>query len=241
MVAREPARWSRRGPGSPTGARLVIPIGDDNRYRRTFPFVNYGLIAVNVVVFLVELSQPDPQAYIARWGAVPASISAGHSLETLVTSAFLHAGWLHLLGNMLFLYVFGDNVEDAFGHVRYLLFYLACAVLAGLGQVYLAPGAQLPDVGASGAISGVLGAYLVMFGANPVRVLVFVFPTVVPAYVMIGVWIVLQFLNGVASVSQTAQTGGVAYGAHIGGFVGGLVLTLLLRPRGSRRPTRYRS
>jgi membrane associated rhomboid family serine protease len=219
----------------------VIPIGDDNSYRRSFPFVNYGLITVNVVVFVVELSQPDPQAYIARWGAVPASISAGHALETLVTSAFLHAGWLHLLGNMLFLYVFGDNVEDAFGHLRYLLFYLACAVLSGLAQVYLAPGAQLPDVGASGAISGVLGAYLVMFGANRVRVLIFVFPTVVPAYVMIGVWIVLQFLNGVASVSRTAQTGGIAYGAHIGGFVGGLLLALLLRPRGSRRPTRYRS
>lgn len=219
----------------------MIPIGDDNTSRRSFPLVNYGLIAVNVVVFLVELSQPDPQAYIARWGAVPASISAGHSLETLVTSAFLHAGWLHLLGNMLFLYVFGDNVEDAFGHVRYLLFYLACAVLAGLGQVLLAPGAQLPDIGASGAISGVLGAYLVMFGTNPVRVLIIVFPAVVPAYVMIGVWVVLQFLNGVASISHTAQTGGVAYGAHIGGFAGGLLLALLFRPRGKTRLTRYRS
>jgi membrane associated rhomboid family serine protease len=216
----------------------VIPIGDDNTSRRTFPVVNYGLIALNVVVFLVELSQPDPQAYIARWGAVPATISAGHGLETLVTSAFLHAGWLHLLGNMLFLYVFGDNVEDAFGHARYLLFYLACAVLAGLGQVLLAPGAELPGVGASGAISGVLAAYLVMFGTNPVRVLIFVFPTVVPAYVMIGVWIVLQLLNGVASVSQTAQTGGIAYGAHIGGFIGGLLLTLVLRPRGSPWRTR---
>jgi rhomboid family protein len=214
----------------------VIPIGDDNTARRTFPVVNYGLIAANVLMFFVELSQPDLQGYITRWGAVPASISAGHSLETLLTSAFLHAGWLHLLGNMLFLFVFGDNVEDAFGHVRYLLFYLACAVLAGLGQVVLAPDAQLPGIGASGAISGVLAAYVVMFGANRVRVLIFFFPAVVPAYVMIGVWIVLQFLNGVASLSQTAQTGGVAYGAHIGGFVGGLALTLLLRPRGGRRP-----
>lgn len=219
----------------------MIPIGDDNTSRRTFPLVNYGLIAANIVVFLVELSQPDVQAYLTRWGAIPASISAGQHLETLVTSAFLHAGWLHLLGNMLFLYVFGDNVEDALGHVRYLIFYLACAVLAGLGQVLLAPGAGLPGVGASGAISGVLAAYLVMFGTNPVRVLIFIFPTVVPAYVMIGVWIVLQFLNGVASLSQTAQTGGIAYGAHIGGFVGGFLLTLLLRPRGSRRPVgRYR-
>jgi len=220
----------------------VIPIGDDNTSRRSFPFVNYGLITINVVVFIVELQQPDPQAYISRWGAVPASISAGHNLETLVTSAFLHAGWLHLLGNMLFLYIFGDNVEDAFGHLRYLFFYLACAVLAGLGQVYLAPSAQLPGVGASGAISGVLAAYLVMFGTNPVRVLIFIFPTVVPAYVMIGVWIVLQVLNSMASGSQAVQTGGIAYGAHIGGFVGGLLLTLLLRPRGSPRPTRrYRS
>jgi len=220
----------------------VIPIGDDNTSRRRFPFVNYGLITINVVVFIVELQQPDPQAYISRWGAVPASIGAGHNLDTLVTSAFLHAGWLHLLGNMLFLYIFGDNVEDAFGHLRYLFFYLACAVLAGLGQVYLAPSAQLPGVGASGAISGVLAAYLVMFGTNPVRVLIFIFPTVVPAYVMIGVWIVLQFLNSMASGAQTVQTGGIAYGAHIGGFVGGLLLTLLLRPRRRRGPTeRYRS
>jgi membrane associated rhomboid family serine protease len=209
----------------------VIPIGDDNTSRRTFPYVTYGLIAVNVVVFLVELAQPDPQAYLERWGAVPAVIDGGHGLETLVTSMFLHAGWWHLLGNMLFLFVFGDNVEDAFGHVRYLLFYLACGVLAGLGQVLLTPGSTLPGVGASGAISGVLAAYLIMFGANRVSVLIGIFPAVVPAYVMIGVWIVLQFLNGVASVANTAQTGGVAYGAHLGGFAGGAVLTLLLRPR----------
>ncbi len=215
----------------------MIPIGDDNTTRRTFPGVTYGLIAVNVVVFLVELGQPDLQAFIERWGAVPAVIDTGHGLETLVTSMFLHAGWWHLLGNMLFLFVFGDNVEDAFGHVRYLLFYLACGILAGLGQVLLSPGSPLPGVGASGAISGVLAAYLIMFGANRVRVLIGIFPAVVPAYVMIGVWIVLQFLNGLASVANTAQTGGVAYGAHIGGFAGGVVLTLLLRP--GRRSGRF--
>jgi membrane associated rhomboid family serine protease len=208
----------------------VIPIGDDNTYRRRFPVVNYTLIAINIAVFLVELSQPDPQGYIVRWGAVPARITAGHDLVTLVTSTFLHAGWWHLLGNMLFLYVFGDNVEDAFGHVRYLLFYLACGVLAGLGQIVLAPGSDLPGVGASGAISGVLAAYLIMFGTNPVRVLIVILPATVPAWLMIGVWIVLQLLNGFATIGQTAQTGGVAYGAHIGGFAGGLVLTLLLRP-----------
>ena len=219
----------------------MIPIGDDNTNRRTFPVVNYALIAINVIVFLIELSQPDPQAYIVRWGAVPARITAGQDLVTLVTSTFLHAGWWHLLGNMLFLYVFGDNVEDAFGHVRYLLFYLVCGVLAGLGQVILAPQAELPGVGASGAISGVLAAYLLMFGTNPVRVIIGIFPAVVPAYLMIGVWIVLQFLNGIASFVQTAQTGGVAYGAHVGGFVGGLVLALVLRPARSRGlPRRYR-
>jgi len=218
----------------------VIPIGDDNTYRRTFPVVTYGLIAVNVVVFLIELGQPDPQGYLVTWGAVPARITAGHDLGTLITSMFLHAGWWHLLGNMLFLFVFGDNVEDAFGHVRYLLFYLACGVLAGLGQVLLAPEANLPGVGASGAISGVLAAYLIMFGTNPVRVLIVIFPTVVPAWLMIGVWIVLQFLNGFASLAQTAQSGGVAYGAHVGGFVGGLVLTLVLRPRRPGPLRRYR-
>lgn len=216
----------------------MIPIGDQNTYRRTFPFVTYALIAINVVVFLLELGQPDPQAYLTEWGAVPVRISHGQGLLTLITSMFLHAGWWHLLGNMLFLYVFGDNVEDAFGHLRYLFFYLACGVLAGLGQVFLAPGADLPGVGASGAISGVLAAYLVMFGNNPVRVLIVIIPTVVPAWLMIGVWIVMQFLNGIASVGATAQSGGVAYGAHIGGFIGGLVLTLFLRPASTRRASR---
>ena len=214
----------------------MIPIGDDNTYRRTVPVVTYGLIALNVLVFLAELNQLDTGNFLVQWGAVPVRISHGQGLETLVTSMFLHAGWWHLLGNMLFLFVFGDNVEDAFGHVRYLLFYLVCGVLAGLAQVLLAPDASLPGVGASGAISGVLAAYLIMFGTNPVRVLLGFFPLVVPAYVMIGVWILLQFFNGLAGVAQTAQSGGVAYGAHIGGFVGGIVLTLVLRPSSRRRP-----
>jgi len=212
----------------------VIPIGDDNTYRRTFPVVTYGLIAINVVVFLIELGQPDPQGYLVTWGAVPARITAGHDLGTLITSMFLHAGWWHLLGNMLFLFVFGDNVEDAFGHVRYLLFYLACGIASGLAQVYVGPLATIPGVGASGAISGVLAAYLVMFGNNRVRVLVGFIPLVVPAYLMIGVWIAIQFLSGAASIGETAQSGGVAYAAHVGGFVAGLALGLVLRPARSR-------
>lgn len=216
----------------------MLPIGDDNSLRRTFPGVTYALIALNVVIFLVELGQVDIQAYILRWGAIPARISAGQGLETLVTSMFLHAGWGHLLGNMLFLFIFGDNVEDAFGHVRYLIFYLACGIASGLAQVYVSPVSPVPGVGASGAISGVLAAYLLMFGNNRVRVLVGFIPLVVPAYLMIGVWIVLQFLNGAASIAETARSGGVAYAAHVGGFVTGLVLALLLRPA-RRRPYPY--
>ena len=212
----------------------MLPIGDDNSRRRTFPFVTYTLVALNAVVFLVELGQPDPQAYLSQWGATPSQISAGQSLATLVTSMFLHAGWAHLLGNMLFLVIFGDNVEDAFGHFKYLAFYLACGIAAALAQVVLAPGSRVPSVGASGAISGVLAAYVVMFGNNRVRVLLGFFPTVVPAYVMIGLWIVLQFVLGAASLGYTQQSGGVAYGAHVGGFLCGLLLTFVLRP--ARRP-----
>jgi membrane associated rhomboid family serine protease len=214
----------------------VLPIGDDNSRRRTFPFVTYTLVALNVIVFLVELGQPDPQAYLAQWGATPSQVSAGQSLVTLVTSMFLHAGWAHLLGNMLFLFIFGDNVEDAFGHFKYLAFYLVCGIAAALTQVALAPGSRVPGVGASGAISGVLAAYIVMFGNNRVRVLLGFFPVVVPAYVMIGLWIVLQFVYGAASLGYTQQSGGVAYGAHAGGFLCGLLLTFVLRP--ARPPQR---
>jgi membrane associated rhomboid family serine protease len=212
----------------------VLPIGDDNSRRRTFPFVTYGLVAANVIVFLVELGQPDPQAYLAQWGATPSQISTGHSLVTLVTSMFLHAGWVHLLGNMLFLAIFGDNVEDAFGHLRYLAFYFACGIAASFAQIALAPGSQIPGVGASGAISGVLAAYLIMFGNNRVRVLIGIFPAIVPAYLMIGLWIVLQLVYGATSLGYTQQSGGVAYAAHVGGFLCGLVLTFVLRP--ARRP-----
>src|SRR5918912_2142201 len=117
----------------------MLPIGDDNSARRIFPVVTYALIAVNVVVFLTELGQPDPQRYIAEWGAVPSQISAGRGLATLVTSMFLHAGWAHLLGNMLFLFIFGDNVEDAFGHLKFLGFYMVCGFAAAFAQIVLAP------------------------------------------------------------------------------------------------------
>jgi membrane associated rhomboid family serine protease len=208
----------------------MMPLGDDDSARRTLPVVTYALIAINVLVFvLLELPNPNLDEFINRWGTIPAEIMAGRGLLTLLTSMFLHGGWAHLGGNMLFLWIFGDNVEDAFGHVLYLIFYLVTGLAASMAQVLLSPSSTIPGVGASGAISGVLAGYIVMFGSNRVRVLMGGVLTTVPAYVMIGLWIVVQFLNGFASIANTAQTDGVAYGAHVGGFIAGLVLTFLLR------------
>src|SRR3954468_14901423 len=150
----------------------MLPLGDDNSGRRTVPFVTYALVAINLLAFFVELAQPDLDSFILRWGTVPAQVMAGKGLLTLLTSMFLHGGWAHILGNMLFLWIFGDNVEDAFGHGLYLIFYLVCGIIASLAQVMLSPSSQLPGIGASGAISGVLAAYIVMFGSNRVRVLI---------------------------------------------------------------------
>src|SRR6266545_4785726 len=209
----------------------MLPIGDDDSDRRTTPIVTWALIAINILVFvLLELPQGDNlDAFLTRWGTIPAQIVAGSGLITLITSMFLHANLLHIGGNMLFLWIFGDNVEDAFGHVLYLIFYLVTGLAASMAQVLLDPSSTVPGVGASGAISGVLAGYIVMFGSNRVRVLMGGVLTTVPAYVMIGLWIVVQFLNGFASIANTAQTDGVAYGAHVGGFIAGLVLTFLLR------------
>ncbi len=213
----------------------MMPLGDDNSGRRLTPVVTYALIAINVLVFVVfEAFNPNIDQFILRWGTVPAEITAGRGLITLITSMFLHGGWAHLGGNMLFLWIFGDNVEDAFGHALYLAFYLVTGIAASLAQVFLGPNSTIPGVGASGAISGVLAAYIVMFGSNRVRVLMGRAITAVPAYFMIGLWIVLQFINGFASIANTSETGGVAYGAHIGGFIAGLILTFLLR--GFARP-----
>ena len=215
----------------------MFPIGDEHNGRVLTPVVNYTLIAINVLVFFYQLTLSDRALYgfIVRWGAVPAEISSGLDLFALVTSMFLHGGWLHIAGNMLFLWVFGDNVEDTMGHVRYLLFYLLCGLAAGLSQVVIDADSTIPLVGASGAISGVLGAYIVLFPHGKIRTLVFLgfFVTVVliPAWVQIGLWIVLQFFNGFASLGvRTEETGGgVAYWAHIGGFVAGALLVWLFK------------
>ena len=214
----------------------MFPIGDENRGQRLTPFVNYGLIALNFVVFFYELALSDPELtkFIYRWGTIPAEVSEGHDLVTLVTSQFLHAGWLHILGNMLFLWVFGDNVEDTMGHVGYLIFYLLCGIAAALAQVFINSGSQTPLVGASGAISGVLAAYLVLFPRGNIRTLILLgwIPLIflLPAWVLIGYWIVLQFINGFLSLGvKTEEGSGVAYFAHIGGFAAGLLLVKLFK------------
>jgi membrane associated rhomboid family serine protease len=215
----------------------MLPIGDDNSGRRIVPFVTYALIAINVLVyFLIELQAQDIEAFLYTWGALPSRVFTAEGIVTSITSMFLHDPFslLHLGSNMLFLWIFGDNVEDAFGHIPYLLFYLASGIAANVAQALASPAAEVPGVGASGAIAGVLAAYVLLFGNNPIRVLVGFFVMTVPAFLMIGLWIVLQLVNGFGSIGATG--GGVAYWAHIGGFFAGLVLALLLRGIDRRTP-----
>lgn len=223
----------------------MFPIGDQNRQGHITPIVNYILVAINVAVFLYQVTLPDPgivescaqaaaattQGFVCSFGTVPAEIVRGQDLFTLLTSMFVHGGWAHIIGNMAFLLVFGDNVEDAFGHIGYLVFYLATGLAASAAHILLNAGSPVPSVGASGAISGVLGAYIIFFGGNPIRVLIGIFITVVPAWLMIGLWAAQQFIATYGSVAMTDQTdgSGVAYAAHAGGFLAGLVLAVVLR------------
>jgi membrane associated rhomboid family serine protease len=213
---------------------MVFPLGDDNSQRRSLPVVTFGLIALNVLFFLVELNGGD--AFIRQWSFIPSRFSqnpAGDA-HTIFTAMFMHGGWLHLGGNMLYLWIFGDNVEDEFGPVKFLIFYLACGVAATFAQYLVFPNSRIPNVGASGAIAGVLGGYLLLFPGARVRVLLGGRVVEMPALAVLGLWIALQIFSGVGSVAATAQTeetGGIAYMAHIGGFVAGLALTFLLRDR----------
>jgi membrane associated rhomboid family serine protease len=215
----------------------MLPIGDDDTSRRTVPLVTYALIALNVLFFVVELTGGD--AFIEKWAFVPSRFLAnplGQSL-TLITSMFMHIGWLHLGSNMLYLWIFGDNVEDRFGHIKFAVFYLLCGLAAAFAQLAFDPGSSVPNLGASGAIAGVLGAYILLFPQGKVRVLQGQQVIQVPALIVIGLWIVLQLFSGIGSIASTAQAGGVAYMAHIGGFVAGLGLTFLLRGRSGAQLT----
>src|SRR5262249_30924490 len=210
----------------------MFPIGDDNSQERTVPVVTYALVGLNVLVFLLELSAGDQ--FIETWAFIPARFAtnpAGNVI-TIFTAMVMHGGWLHLLGNMLFLWVFGDNVEDRLGHVKFLLFYLLAGIAATLAQFALAPHSTVPNVGASGAIAGVLGAYILMFPKGRVNVLLGSQIVAMPALVVLGMWILLQLFSGVGSIAHTdesANVGGVAYMAHIGGFIAGFLMAFLLR------------
>ena len=215
----------------------MFPIGDDDSSRRTVPVVTYALIALNVLFFLVELSGGD--AFIQQWAFVPRRFLANPAGDflTLFSSMFMHAGWVHLGGNMLYLWIFGDNVEDRFGSIKFLGFYLLCGIAATFAQLAFSTGSNVPNLGASGAIAGVLGAYILMFPQQQVKVLMGRSVIPVSALIVIGAWIVLQFFSGMGSIVNAADTGGVAYMAHIGGFIAGFVLTYLLRGNTAPRLT----
>ena len=214
----------------------MFPIGDEREPSGGMAFVTIALIVANILAFLIELGQPNERAlnsFIEAWGVVPREYAMRHDLPplipfpfwtTLFTSMFLHGGWMHLGGNMLYLWIFGDNVERAMGSARYVAFYVVCGLAAGLAHIAFSSGSSVPSIGASGAISGVLGGYLLLFPQNRVRVLTRGGIASVPAVYVLGFWIVIQLISGFGSIAETSETGGVAYMAHIGGFVAGLAL-----------------
>ena len=233
---------------------MIFPIADDNTGRRSTPVVTYVLIAINVAVYFFFQATDDSFTY--KFSAVPAEIVQGKDLVTparevenpvtnqkfrvpgleptpvpvyftLITSMFMHGGIAHLLGNMLFLWIFGDNIEDDMGRLRYLIFYLVCGIVASLSHVFMnawGDNALVPSLGASGAISGVLGAYLVLHPHRRVHVIMFRFLTTVPGYVAVGLWFLFQIISSLGVLGSGSAEGGVAYAAHIGGFIAGLVL-----------------
>jgi len=211
----------------------MLPIGDDNTGRRITPVVTYILIALNVVFFLVEMN--GGEAFIQRWAFVPRRFLADPAgdFATLFTAMFMHAGWLHLVGNMLYLWIFGDNVEDRFGHAKFVIFYLVCGIAATFAQLAFSADSAVPNLGASGAVAGVLGAYLLLYPRGRVHVMMGRGVVPAPALMVIGLWFVLQLFSGIGSVaSNVDEGGGVAYMAHVGGFVMGFLLTFVLRGRG---------
>lgn len=254
------------GDGPPDASfRAVIPVGDESHPRGGIPLVNLAIIAINLAVFFL-LQLPD-EAFTMAYSAIPHEITTGEDLIgpvpiqlpdgsvetlphadgpdplqlTLLTSIFMHGGIAHLGGNMLFLFIFGDNVERAFGPLLYSAFYLVTGIVASLAHVMFNSASIIPSLGASGAISGVLAGYLVLFPSNRVKVMVLMrfvpFVMTVPALVMIGLWALFQFVAGFGELGvATEQTGGVAYMAHIGGFVAGIVLAFLLKPFADRSP-----
>jgi len=222
---------------------VFIPLKDLNP-RRTYPIVNTALILTNVLVFLYQYSLPPHafRVFMTTYATVPARFPAwlsGHAppesaFLPLLTSMFLHSGILHIAGNMLFLWIFGDNVEDFYGHFTYLFFYLFCGVGSGLLHIFFNMTSAVPALGASGAISGVMGAYLILYPRSQILTLVFVFLVPIPAVIILGLWFIMQFLSAFSSLGSVAS-GGVAWWAHVGGFLLGILLTVMARGKRSAR------
>lgn len=239
---------------------MFFPISDDDREVSSSAFVTYSLIAANVLMFFVQVSNP---AFTYGWSVIPKEITSGIDLVepepvpiseyetveipqapgppiiwlTLLSSMFMHGGFGHIAGNMLYLWIFGNNVEHRFGHVWFMLFYLSAGLAGSLAQIAMSPGSVIPNLGASGAIAGVMGAYLVLFPHNRVNAVFLYNVVTVPAIVVLGMWIAMQFVSGVGSIAATnASTGGVAYMAHIGGFVAGAGVALLCRMQTPEEP-----
>ena len=253
---------------------MLFPIADENIGRRTTPVVNYLLILVNVVVFVFLQGFGTNERFTYAFSTVPAEIITGKDIATrdrivvqpvtgqrfempglqptpipvyltLITSMFMHGGIAHIFGNMLFLFIFGDNIEDRLGHIRYLIYYLVCGIIAGLSHVFAtaalaseASSLLVPSLGASGAVSGILGGYILLYPTNRVVVMLGWFATPMPAFVAIGLWFVFQLISGLGVLGSGSQAGGVAYAAHIGGFIAGLILIKIFEI-GRRPPDRY--
>jgi membrane associated rhomboid family serine protease len=202
----------------------MIPLGDASRRPERFPAVTVAIIVVNALVFVAELS--GGEAFVMRWSEVPATIVAGHRWITLLTMMFMHGGWMHIIGNMVFLWAFGPEIEDSMGPVRYLVFYLLSGLAASLSQIAIAPHSTVPNLGASGAIAGVMGAFLITYPRDQIRTLLLFFwwirITFIPAALLIGFWFLIQLFDQVGAVASV-QGGGVAYAAHVGGFIFGAV------------------
>ena len=232
---------------------MLFPISDDNRGITTTAYVTYFVLAINVLVFLYQMSNPE---FTYGWSVIPKEITTGQDIVTptpiqmpggeqaeiphapgppiiwltLLTSMFMHGGIGHIGGNMLYLWIFGNNVEHRFGHVLFLLFYLLSGLVGSLAQIAVDPNGVLPNLGASGAIAGVMGAYLILFPRNKVNAVFFVTVISVPAFLVLGMWGAMQFMSGVGSITgEASSAGGVAYMAHVGGFVAGLAIALVVR------------
>ncbi len=230
---------------------MFFPISDDDRHVTTTAFVTYALLAANVLLFLVQLND---DSFTYGWSVIPREITTGVDLVepqpihvgdevvlipqapgpsilwlTLLSSMFMHGGFGHIAGNMLYLWIFGNNVEHRFGHFWFLVFYLAAGLVGSFAQIMVNPESVIPNLGASGAIAGVMGAYLVLFPRNRINAIVLYYVVTVPAIVVLGMWIAMQFFSGVGAIAATSETGGVAYLAHVGGFMAGVVAGLCCR------------